>query len=184
MTRNIIEELHVEHRTMARLLDLLDRQVSRFERSAEPDYALMQQIVDYFLDFPDRYHHPKEDLLAKLMIERAPARAEPLRGLAGKHEELGLLTRRFQRLLQRVLDEAELPRQQVVRAAREFIASQRYHMEGENRDFLPLAQEVLRAGDLERLDYELFGKQDPLQETKEGAPFAKVRDALLAGERD
>ena len=78
----------------------------------------------------------------------------------------------------------ELPREQVVRAAREFIASQRYHMDMENRDFLPLAQEVLRAGDLERLDSELFAKQDPLQEEGAEARFANLRGALLAGERD
>lgn len=180
MTRNIIEELHAEHRTMARLLNLLDRNVSRFEQSGNPDYALMQQIVGYFLDFPDRYHHPKEDLLAKLVLERAPARADPLRGLAGKHEELGILTRRFAQLLERVLEEAELSREEVVRAAREFIASQRYHMEVENRDFLPLAQEVLRAGDLQRLDNELFAKEDPLQTAGAEEEFSRLRKALAA----
>ena len=54
---------------------------------------------------------------------------------------------------------------------------------GSNRDFLPLAQEVLRAGDLERLDSALFAKQDPLQAERE-ARFDSLRDALLAAERD
>jgi hemerythrin-like domain-containing protein len=180
MTRDIVEELQAEHRSMALLLDVLDRHVARFEASGEPDYDLMQQILGYFQDFPNRFHHPKEDLLAALLLERAPARAEPLRGLAGRHEELAALTRRFANLLQRVLDEAELPRAELVRAAREFIASQRHHMDAEDREFLPLARDTLRLGDLAALESQLFARQDPLKDFGGEERYAKLRDALLS----
>jgi hemerythrin-like domain-containing protein len=184
MTRNIVEELQSEHASMARLLSVLEKQVALFAEAGEPDYELMRQIVGYFLDFPELCHHPKEDLLAAALIERAPARAEPLRGLAGKHEELSHLTQRFARLLQRVLDEAELPRDGVLRAAREFIASQRYHMEMENEHFLPLAREVLGSSELAVLQSEVLSRRDPLLSSQSEQRYAKLKDSLLAWERD
>jgi hemerythrin-like domain-containing protein len=183
MSRNIAAELESEHASMARLLDIMERQLALFESSEQPDYDLMQQIAGYFIDFPEHCHHPKEDLVAAMLIERVPARAEPLRGLAGKHEELAHLTQRFAQLLQRVLDEAELPRGTVLRAAREFIASQRYHMAMENEHFLPLAREVLGPADLAVLESQLLARQDPLRRSSNEERYAKLRDLLLASER-
>jgi len=182
MSRNIAQELEGEHASMARLLDILDRQVAVFEASGQPDYELMRQIVDYFIDFPDQCHHPKEDLVAAALIERVPGRTGVLRGLAGKHEELAHLTRRFAHLLQRVLEEAEVPRADVLRAAREFIASQRYHMGMENEHFLPLAREVLGSADLAVLESKLLARQDPLRASSTEERYAKLRDFLLGSQ--
>lgn len=181
--KNVIEEIRREHANMARMLDVLDRQVEIFEEAGQPDYDLMEKIVLYFLDFPDECHHPKEDLVARKLLERAPERAGRLRGLAELHEELSALTRRMATVLRRVLDEAELPRSQIIRAVKEFSSSQRHHMEMEEEFFLPLAEEVLGEADLGELDSELFGKEDPLFGPRTEAHFTGLRESILKWEK-
>ena len=181
--KNVVSELRAEHVNMARLLKILERQIEIFEASGQPDYAIMQDIILYFLDFPDQCHHPKEDLLAERVLALAPERAGALRGLSELHEELGVLSRKVAVVVRRVLEEAELPRAEVIRAVREFIDSQRHHMEMEETHFLPLAEELLGEADLEELDAEIFSREDPLFGPDAEDRFAALRDDILRWER-
>ena len=58
-----LHRLHDDHAIMGRLLNALDRQLDVFENGETPDYELIGGILDYCLQFPDRYHHPKEDAI-------------------------------------------------------------------------------------------------------------------------
>lgn len=180
---DIIQVLRTEHANMARLLDVLDRQVSIFSDGGSPDYDLLQAVVEYFLDYPDLCHHPKEDKVAQRMLEQMPAEASGLRGLVAQHEELAALTRRLATVVRRVLDEAELPRDLFIRTAREFLNSQRHHMQMEEEYFFPLAEGALSQKDLAELDSEIFRKQDPLFGEGVEKQFATLRDDILKWER-
>ena len=180
---NIIEQIRGEHRNMAKLLDALERQIAVFSEGGHPDYEVIVGAIDYFLDFPDRCHHPKEDMLARKMLEGAET-TDPLHKLAAQHEELGILSRRFSQLVQRVLEEAELSREDLTRAATEFIASQRHHMEMEEEHFLPLAESSLSEEDLEALDCELLAESDPLMDSDGEARYAVLRDAIQSWEAE
>lgn len=175
---NIIEQIRDEHKNMTKLLDALERQVVVFNDGGRPDYEVLLGIMDYFLDYPDRCHHPKEDLLARKILEGADS-AGPLQKLEAQHEELGILTRRVAALVRRVLEEAELPRSDLTRAAREFIDTQRHHMEMEEEHFLPLAETALSEDDLASLDSEIFAESDPLMDPDTEARYATLRNAIL-----
>lgn len=181
---NIIDQIRQEHGNMAKLLNVLERQIAVFDEGGKPDYEIVQGVIDYFLDYPDRCHHPKEDLLARKILEGADDAARPLQKLEAQHEELALLTRRFAQLVRRVLDEAELPRGDLTRAAKEFIASQRHHMEMEETHFLPLAEVALSRDDFAALDSELFAETDPLMDPDTEARFASLRNEILSWETE
>lgn len=180
--RNVIGELRSEHETMARLLRILEQQIEIFEAAGQPDYSLAQDVILYFLDFPDQCHHPKEDLVAKKLLEQAPDRAERLARLAELHEELAALSRNVASLMRRVLEEAELPRDQVIRAVREFTSAQRHHMEMEEEHFFPLAEAMLSEADLNELEAEIFARTDPLFGAQTEEHFAMLRDEILKWE--
>lgn len=179
---DVIRQLHAEHGNMAKLLSVLERQVVVFRDGGAPDYDVIEAVVEYFLDYPDKYHHPKENLVAQMMLERAADKAGPLQALEAQHEELGLLTRRFASFVRRVLQEAELPRNDFVRAADEFIAAQRHHMQMEDEHFLPVAESALTRADLAELDSRLFSVEDPLLDPATEARFAALRDAITEWE--
>jgi len=180
---NIIEQIRDEHQNMAKLLDALERQIAVFSDGGKPDYEVLLGIMDYFLDYPERCHHPKEDILARKILEGSDT-AGPLQKLEAQHEELGILSRRFAQLVRRVLDEAELSRSDLTRAATEFIATQRHHMEMEEEHFLPLAEAVLSQDDLAALDSELFAESDPLMDPDTEARYATLRNAILSWEAE
>lgn len=181
--RSVIGELRTEHANMERLLRILDRQIEIFEAAGQPDYGIVQDIILYFLDFPDQCHHPKEDLLAQKLLELSPDRAARLSGLAELHTELAALTRKVASVVRRVLEEAELPRAQVIGAAREFTSAQRHHMAMEEEHFLPLAEDLLSEGDLRELESEIFAKDDSLFGPKIEEHFASLRDDILKWEK-
>jgi hemerythrin-like domain-containing protein len=181
--RDIVQDLRAEHTSMDRLLRILEKQIEVFESGGQPDYEITQHIILFFLDFPDQCHHPREDLVAEKLLELWPKRAERLRDLAHQHEELGALTQRVADIIRRVLDEAELPREQVIRAAREFVSSQRHHMEMEEVHFLPLADELLSEVHLNDMDAEIFRREDPLFGPKTEKHFEMLRDNILKWEK-
>lgn len=183
MSTSILERLRAEHASMAHLLRILDRQVALFERAQQPDYGLMEEIVAYFLDFPDQCHHPKEDMVAAKLLALAPNQAAGLRGLAAQHEQLAGLTRRFAKLLRRVLSEAELRRADILLAMKEFIASQRHHMQMEDEHFLVLAEKLLRPRDHAELEATIAARQDPLSGSSREQHYAKLRETIIAWEK-
>jgi hemerythrin-like domain-containing protein len=166
---NIIEQIRDEHRNMAKLLDALERQIAVFSEGGQPDYEVILGALDYFLDYPDRCHHPKEDLLARKIIEGTDT-AGPLQKLEA----------RFAELVRRVLDEAELSRSDLTRAATEFIATQRHHMEMEEEHFLPLAETALGPEELAELASELTAEADPLMDPDAEARYSNLRDTILS----
>jgi hemerythrin-like domain-containing protein len=92
------------------------------------------------------------------------------------------LTRRFAKIVQRVLEEAELPRVDFIRAAREFIESQRHHMRLEEAHFLPHAEAKLSDEDLAELGTALFERHDPLFGSRVEQKYAALRDNILKWE--
>ncbi len=180
---NIIDQLHTEHANMAKLLNALDRQVTIFDAGGTPDYDIVQAVMEYFLDYPELCHHPKEDLIVRRLLERTGDKTHPAQKLEAEHEELGLLTRRFAKIMQRVLEEAELPRVDFIRAAREFIESQRHHVQMEEAHFLPYAEAKLSDEDLAELDAALFERHDPLFGPRVEQKYATLRDNILKWEQ-
>jgi hemerythrin-like domain-containing protein len=59
----IIEDLRQEHRNIEELLRVLERELSLFDRGDRPDYEVVLAVIDYFKDYPDSCHHPKEDIV-------------------------------------------------------------------------------------------------------------------------
>ena len=84
----VLQRIGWEHKNMAKLLNLLERQVAVFEHDGETDYELIDALVEYFRRFPDACHHPKEDLIFARLKECNPAAATAVGDLPKEHEEL------------------------------------------------------------------------------------------------
>ncbi len=56
-----------EHRYANRLLKLLRTEAGKLRTGEGADLECMETIMHYFTSFPDRYHHPKEDLIFEKM---------------------------------------------------------------------------------------------------------------------
>ena len=83
----MIEVLRREHSNIESLLGVLERELSVFERGDRPDYEVMLAVINYFKDYPDSCHHPKEDLIVEKLKARDPRKAEAIGDLETDHRE-------------------------------------------------------------------------------------------------
>jgi hemerythrin-like domain-containing protein len=174
-----IRVLHREHANMAALVKTLEWQLAEFEAGGAPDYDVIRSVIDYFLSFPDLYHHPKEDLVFGRLKQRAPATAERIGDLRREHEALAARTRELSAGLKAVLDEAHVPRESFVRWARAFIDLQSRHMQMEETKFFPAALELLVEDDWQQLEAAMTTPEDPLFGERVGERFEHLRKSIL-----
>ena len=180
----IIDSLRKDHRNIARLLDMLEREIEMAAAAGNPDWSLLHGIATYFCDYPDRCHHPKEDAVFRRLQARFPVEAAPIGDLLREHQEVRLRVQRFRDHLQSIFLEDVLPREKLVGAARAFIDAERRHMKREEEIFFPLAERLLTDEDWQGIGWRLSSELDPLFMADAEREFEAVRNALAAWDAD
>ncbi len=180
----IISALRREHANIVTLIRTLEWHVREFEQAGAPDYDIIEGVIDYFLGYPDLYHHPKENLIYARLCQRDPAAAARMGDLLAEHEQLAARTREFAAGVRAVLDEAQVPRDSFKRWARNFIDLQLKHLEMEERNFFPAAQKALTVADWAELDARMVDEEDPLFGEHVGGQFETLRETVLRWQRE
>ena len=80
--RILMDELRLDHRNMAIVLNIMEGLVEEMEAGKDPDLELLEEIMRYMTIYPDAVHHPKEDVMYEKLRVKRPDLAEDL-------EELG-----------------------------------------------------------------------------------------------
>ena len=176
---SLIDVLRQDHADLTRRLDVFERQIAFFGKGDEPDYEVIRCVLEYCLDYPDKCHHPKEDLIYRRLAAFGPDANWPVADLQAEHETLAALTRRIADTIDQVLQEAEIPRSRVDAAAREFLSAYRHHMESEEKVFFPAALSLLDARDWAEIDAEMATGEDPLFGELTERRFAALRQYVL-----
>lgn len=180
----VIRVLQREHANIAVLVRTLERQVAEFEKGGTPDYELFRAALDYFLGFPDLYHHPKEDMVFARLQERAPEIASRIGDLRREHEAIAARSRELSEGLRAVLDEAQVPRDSFSQWARAFLTLQMQHMNMEEQVFFPAALEALTEQDWKELQAAMTREEDPLFGERVGEKFERLRQTVLKWQED
>ena len=157
-----LDQLRLDHRNVAELLGVLERELDAVTAIGDPDFALMGEVMRYMTFYPDHTHHPKEDLLFGRLLERRPEEAGEVAALRAEHEELRVLGSRFHDDLQRVIDGGLVEREALDAAGRAYVDLLRRHMERENVGVLPLAERHLLPEDWVVVERAFAGRQDPV----------------------
>lgn len=169
---------------MARLLDALELQIAVFERAGKPDYDVLRGIADYFFEYPDSCHHPKEDVVFECLRERYPRIASALEDLPSEHRQTHERARWFRDTVRALLNDTDIAREAVVRAGRIFIETERRHMTNEEQRFFPLAERTLTPEDWSDIAGELARVCDPLLGNSVEDEFRVLRERLLAWQEE
>jgi hemerythrin-like domain-containing protein len=183
MTR-LIEVLREEHRSIEKLLGVLEQELRIFDRRERPDYDTLQAVIDYFAEYPARCHHPKEDMIIDALMARNLASAIAVGDIHSDHAQEGERLRRLAHTLENVRTGGELPRQTVDDVVREFIAHERRHIEHEERALFPAAIEALTAADWKRIDARMSNERDPLFDKTVEQKFRVLAQKILQWEQE
>ena len=175
----VVDVLREEHRNFSRVLEILTREIALFEKTEEPDYDLIEKIVDYLRSFPDAAHHPKEDLLYQKLWERDSETADLMGNLQAEHLKLAALVAHFSETLKNVLLDSEQPRGNFVVAGEEFIDFYRSHIMLEELRFFPAALRALSHKDWNEIEQALTNTEDPLFGNNIQAPYTDLKAQIF-----
>ena len=158
----VIAALSRDHADMSKLLDILESEILAIEVGKTPDYPLLQDIMRYMTQYPDRFHHPKEEVVFAQLVKRDPGARADVDELLKEHISIGSAGQEFNRILHTIVVDSVDVREQLVTSGFAYIHALREHMLTEERKLFPLTMEVLTARDWQVIDEEVDAIEDPL----------------------
>ena len=85
---DLLATLHQDHKNISQLLQLLEQQVHAMHADKDiVDFRLMQDIIDYFISYPDVVHHPLEDVLFVRMVALDLTLLDVVKELREQHKQ-------------------------------------------------------------------------------------------------
>ena len=175
---------HAEHRHFARLLDLLERQVAVFHTDDQPNFELMLDLVSYLRFFPDRYHHPREDVAFARLAARDAALKPVVEALKQEHRVIASAGAELLKYLQQVVDDVFVERAKVEAAAATYLVYYRRHMAMEDRDVVPRAEQLLTEEDWKAVMAAIPSGTDPLFGEDSDARYRELRRQIALESKD
>jgi hemerythrin-like domain-containing protein len=151
-----------EHRAFGALLVLLEQQLELLHQGAAPNYEMMLDIINYMVDYADRFHHPTEDLVFAIVAERVPAARDKVRELMREHLDIVKTGRELTNGLEAVIGGTVVLRSDVEDLAKRYLDTFRRHMSTEEQDLFLAATENLSKEDWESIEREAGRGEDPL----------------------
>lgn len=157
-----LAQLSAEHRRFSKLLGLMEEQLAKFHRHDRPDYELLRDILYYMTAYPDRFHHPKEDLVFAKVAERIAGARAHVEELHRQHRLIAEVGALFLANLEAALNGTILLREAVEEPALQFIALYRQNMMLEEQQLFPLARTVVSQADWAQAHAAIGTEADPL----------------------
>ncbi len=159
---DILKQLNIDHGNVAQMLDILDKQLNNVHEMKSTDFDLMRDIMYYMTRYPDRTHHPLEDLLIHKLIEHDSSARKLGENILSEHEGLTEKGQIFLDMLVQVTDGAMVLREQIEVAGRDYVAFLRAHMEKEDKHLFPLAEKTLSHRDWTEIAQAIERRHDPV----------------------
>ena len=174
-----------EHARFAHLLNLVERELAAFHTGEHPDYALLLDVVHYLHHYPDRFHHPREDVAFTRLVERDPDMALPVARLLQEHRVIAAAGETLLGVLEAVAEDALIERSAVETTAAMYLLYYRHHLATEERQVVPRAGQVLTAEDWAAVAAAAPHGADPLFGDDSEARYRELRRqiALEASQR-
>ena len=138
---------HADHHNFARLLDLVEQQVDAFHAGKHPDYELMRLIVYYLRHYPDRFHHPREDVAFARLVKRDPQLQLHIARRMQEHVVIAAAGEELLNCLDEILAGIVIERATLEATAATYLVYYRHHLAAEEQHVIPRAVELLTPAD-------------------------------------
>lgn len=176
MSSAAIQIIHREHRSMFAVIHALEYLAERIGgQDAPPDFRLLNAILYYVREYPERLHHPAED---RVLFARVRARTTEanhlLAALEGEHARGEARLHALTTALNRLEAGAAGAAAGFKEAVRTFAAGYFAHMRKEEDELLPIAERVLAWDDWEAIHKAFAAHRDPGFEDGAGDEFNRL----------
>ncbi|HEV2713986.1 MAG TPA: hemerythrin domain-containing protein [Terriglobales bacterium] len=170
----------IEHRSLDAIIQGMLYLVGNVRLGAKPNFEVFGAMVYYIDAFPERFHHPKEDVyLFKRLRERHAGAVPLLDRLEADHRNGTEKIRDLEQTLMRYQHGGEPQFAAFEKAVTEYADFQWKHMSVEETEVLPLARQYLTQEDWQEIDAAFSGNNDPLVGTRAGAEYENLFRRIL-----
>lgn len=159
---NEIMRLREEHVHFRKLLDLLEKQLNLFHVGETPDYPLLTDVLHYMTNYPDRFHHPTEDVIFSHLVECDSRILQRVDELARQHHAIAESGARLHENLESVLNGALMPRRMIEVPGLLYVTYYRSHMDKEESDLFIVAETLLRDDAWDKINAQTMSHPDPM----------------------
>lgn len=157
-----MESLHTDHANIRKILTVLSTELENFSNNQQTDFYLMLDVIDYLENYPDLIHHPKEDIIFAALSNKTGEPYADIDTLSMQHQSLPAMTQSIRHVIENILDNAYLSREDVTQQIQDFIVKQHQHIKTEETTIFPLISETLDDEDWEKIESSLPFNEDPL----------------------
>ena len=146
----MIVALKAEHRHMANVMKLYEEQLGAIERGELVDPHVVYEIMEYMVTWPDRYHHPREDIIYSRVAELDGQAADEVDTLQRDHDRTAENGKEMLHSIERWRAGA-VSGELIVDKGRAYIAHIHEHMNLEEQLVFPHIERVLSVQDWREL---------------------------------
>lgn len=170
---NVIDSLQQDHRNISRLLGLLEIQVDQFAAGEFTDFQIITDIMHYFMNYPDVYHHPHEDAVFAALKSKNVNVADLIDEISTEHQNMAKESAAIYDTMKHIQGNAIYSREEIVNRLRDYISTYHSHINREEEELFALASSTLEDEDWRKVNAEMTDTDDPL--------FGKIQDQEYQG---
>ncbi len=160
----IQRQLHVDHHHITRLLNCLSKEIDCYDFNSKraADLAVILSALDYIDSYPDKWHHPSEDVIFDHLLEKDVKESRLIEQLKNEHKEIVIETDKLSELFDMVANDCIVTADELLGGARHFITLQRKHLEKENEFVYPLMDTLITGEEWKVIESKVKIQDDPL----------------------
>lgn len=178
----IIEQLNQDHRQLVRVLYHLEQDIKSLSGLGKHRASVERilDILDYIQVYPEIWHHPTEDIIYELLLQKDIPQPERLADCIEEHGILELLTENLHSYLDQLAAGKEQVKLRLIKAGSDYVNRQLRHMEHEQKTLFPLMEQYLDQADWEVIKDRLKSQQplaDPGQTARYQNLYRQIADS-------
>lgn len=156
----MLDKLLIEHDHMRKTLNLLEMQFLGLCRDRMPDFSMMRSIIVYIQEYPEKVHHPLEDMIYSILVEREE-KVKLLHNLLTDHTDMEVITRKLRESLESYI-KGSFSKEELKHQLSTFLIKQRQHIYIEEVEIYPLARRILTKADWQKIKSVIPHIEDPV----------------------
>jgi len=146
----LMKALRAEHRHMATVMQLFVDQLKALEGGEQVDSHVVYEVMDYMVSWPDRFHHPREDIIYSRVAELDSKAADEVDTLQRDHDKSAENGRKLLKEIQGWRD-GDVSPAKIVKSGRAYVDHIYEHMNVEEKVVFPHIESVLSLEDWREL---------------------------------
>lgn len=159
---NLLEKLHDDHRNFIKLLKYIELQLECVRDCEVVDFDTLLIALKYMKDYSDVIHHPLENIMFNYFLDSYDLNRDDITHLMNEHKEMPELTKKIIYMLECVISEMPIERNQFCEHLSKYIDIQKQHLNYEESKVYPCLSSNMKEHDWQAIDVGLNKPDDPL----------------------